>query len=314
MNIRIFLILAALCVLACADPFVTAIFKGEWSQKSNPTVFLKNASGFALGSKVYVGTGDTANVASGANTSQLWEYDVDLNSWERLADVPGSPNGRTRAVGFALKNRGYLGLGANITTTGPTYYNDLWEFNPMDTSWIQKSTFPGTLRKNAVVFIINDRAYIALGSGQFENFLSDMWMFNPDSNSWTRKADVPRDDNSESTQAFSVLGFGYVLIQEDLFQYDPQTNTWQNVGDRHPIGAKVAFSIGSFAYAGVSSSQTGNNYLIEEFDPMSKSWSAVTVWPGREPFDNNKMIALVSSGRVFVGLTSGDWWEFVPSQ
>ena len=57
------------------------------------------AVGFSIGSKGYLGTGD-----SGPYNKDFWEFDPLINSWTQKADFAGTA--RSYAVGFSIGAKG----------------------------------------------------------------------------------------------------------------------------------------------------------------------------------------------------------------
>ena len=82
----------------------------------------KEAVGFAIGTKGYIGTGVGGTIATPAYYSDFWEYDSAANTWTQKADfgVNDSPVTpalvRASAVGFAIGTKGYVGTGYDGTT------------------------------------------------------------------------------------------------------------------------------------------------------------------------------------------------------
>ena len=94
-----------------------------WSQKADfGGVARREAAGFSIGSKGYIGTG--AGAGSYNNTPDFWEWDTVTNVWTEKATYTGL--GYAGVVGFSVGNKGYLGLGANFASS----QQDFWEFDP----------------------------------------------------------------------------------------------------------------------------------------------------------------------------------------
>jgi N-acetylneuraminic acid mutarotase len=107
----------------------------EWNQATDTWTRKSDFGGggrsglvaFAIGGKGYAGTG--TGTASGINCYQdFWEWDPITDKWTQIISFGGLP--RAAAVGFAVGNRAYIGMG---TQYGP-YANfpkekDFWEFS-----------------------------------------------------------------------------------------------------------------------------------------------------------------------------------------
>ncbi|MEI7662632.1 MAG: T9SS type A sorting domain-containing protein [Bacteroidota bacterium] len=93
-----------------------------WTQKANVGgAGRQNAVGFSIGSKGYLGTGNTDPTL----VNDFWEYDPATNTWTQKAGFVGGP--WDGAVGFSIGTKGYLGSGVSIIS-GTT--NGFWEYNP----------------------------------------------------------------------------------------------------------------------------------------------------------------------------------------
>lgn len=80
-----------------------------------------NAVGFVMGNKGYLATGE-----NGANVKTTWEYDFTKDEWTQRTSFERQD--RNSAIAFAVKNRGFVGLGRNSTY----YYDNMDEFKPAD--------------------------------------------------------------------------------------------------------------------------------------------------------------------------------------
>ncbi len=94
-----------------------------WTQlPTMPTPGITEASGFAVGGKLYVGSGQY--LATGERLNNFWEFDPVTNQWKQINELPALE--RDDAIGFTIGNRGYLCTGTNGNNL-----QDLWEFNPV---------------------------------------------------------------------------------------------------------------------------------------------------------------------------------------
>jgi N-acetylneuraminic acid mutarotase len=126
----------------------------------------RDAVGFAIGTKIYVGTG---NDNSYNEDSDWWEYNTVSGLWAQKAMFAGVA--RSQAVGFAVDGKGYVGTGGIQDVT------DFWKYDPVTNAWNQIDDFPGQGRENSSTFVIGNKAYLAVGTSG-TNF-ADLWEFNP---------------------------------------------------------------------------------------------------------------------------------------
>src|SRR5665647_3079623 len=94
---------------------------------------------------------------------------------------------------------------------------------------------PGTGRASAVAFVIDNKAYVALGRTAVRSgSLIDCWQYDPTDSSWTQKADFPGIARVKATaavvngKAYVGLGFNIELgvyntdaCLKDFWMYDP---------------------------------------------------------------------------------------------
>ena len=152
-----------------------------WTKKSSISGSKRNeAMGFALNGKGYVCGG----IDNGSFESDFYEYDPGTGIWteknpiinasdEAFDDDYTSIKG-TGKVAFALNGKGYIATGGEGSAG-----NTVWEYDPVNDLWKQKTSFEGTGRVDAVVFVIGERAYITTGNSS-SYYFDDIWGFDPD--------------------------------------------------------------------------------------------------------------------------------------
>src|SRR6185295_19378684 len=128
--------------------------------------------------------------------------------WTQKASMAGGM--RYPAVGFSIGNKGYIGTGNN----SPTFYQDLWEYDPVANTWTQKANLPGAARSFACGFSSSSKGYIGLGQNP-GGYLLDFWEYDPASNSWTQIADFGGGARAFTPTGFSVGGYVYVGLGLD---------------------------------------------------------------------------------------------------
>ena len=111
----------------------------------------------------------TNNISS---FQDFWEYDPVSNVWTQKAGFGGSS--RYGATGFAIYNKGYVGLGIS----GFNLNNDLWQYDPVFDSWNQKANMPVQGLSGVNVFVLGNRAYILGGIDPTQNYSDELWEYN----------------------------------------------------------------------------------------------------------------------------------------
>lgn len=218
-----------------------------------------NAVGFCIGNKGYAGLGYNG----GSCPTDLWEYDPSLNYWIPKANLPA--DGRYTAIGFSIGNFGYIGQGQNNNLLG--YYKDFWQYDPSTDHWTQKRDFP-EVQRMGTAFSINTKGYVGIGNIS-SCYATVFYEYDPALDVWTSLADFPPGLRT-SAISFSIQGKGYVGTgldlhgpghgTNDLWKYDPQTNSWSQKAD-FPGGSRywaAAFVIGNLAYLGTGSNLSGS--------------------------------------------------------
>src|SRR5690606_30110728 len=167
------------------------------------------------------------------------------------------------------------GSGANSSKISET-----WEYRHDQDSWTRKADFPGPGRHDAAAFAIGNKGYVVAGRNTSDSFYDDLWIYNAPTDTWIQGPSLPGEARALAT-AFSVGGAGYVIgglrqnflpngLLNDVWRYDPQSNTWTSLGDFPgvPRVNAIAFVIDNKAYYGTGYN-AGSNYLEDfwEFDP-----------------------------------------------
>ena len=73
------------------------------------------------------------------------------NTWTKLNDV--GMGKRERATGFSIGSMGYVCGGMD---TAEVIHKDLWAYDPQNDTWSQKADLPGSARRDAISFVINN--------------------------------------------------------------------------------------------------------------------------------------------------------------
>lgn len=196
-----------------------------WVQKTSfPGSPRYGSAGFSIGNKGYIGCGNEGS-ATGPFTNEFWEFDPVSNSWTQKTNFPGNPRYGLTHMGWALGNKGYLGLGYD-----GSFYNDLYEYDPSNDTWTQKSNFPGTGRSYGVAFSTCYKYYA--GTGQNSGIpMNDIWKYNPGNDTWAQMANFG-GGNRWLMASFVIGSNGYCGTGYDFTNYynDWWMYTCENVG------------------------------------------------------------------------------------
>ncbi len=299
----------------------------SWIQKSNIGITGRfQAVGFSIGNRGYIGTGYDGS----SFKKDFWEYNPDAGAWSQKTDFAG--NARKGAVGFAIGNKGYIGTGTTAFL-GPDALrnNDFWEYDPANNLWIQRPSFGGTPRENAVGFSIGNKGYIGTGRDGyfFSSVRKDFWEYDPATQLWTQKLDFGGTAREYAT-GFSIGTAGYIgtglelATKKDFWEFNPgapgSPGTWTQKTDfdGSPRMSAVGFSIGAKGYLGTGRDNLGNHVKdFWEYDPATDSWVAKAAFEGTGR-DGSVGFSIGEKGFIGTGrLGSGysnDFWQYALQQ
>ncbi|ODS77654.1 MAG: hypothetical protein ABS46_17915 [Cytophagaceae bacterium SCN 52-12] len=250
------------------------------------------------------------------------EPDYIGNWYHKVGDFEGVARGR--AIGFALNNFGYVGLGYS---SNQERLRDFWEYNPQQRYWTQKAQFGGTARQDAVAFAIGSKAYV--GTGYDGDYKNDFWEYDPATNKWTEVTPLPTTSGSVGRQYATsfvldnkaYVGLGYDgNFRQDFYEYTPTATggTWNQITSF--IGGKrqgaSAFVLNGKAYVGFGRSNTG---IVQE-DLYEFNPGGTEVWVQKAdledyPRSNAVAVSLNDKGYIIGGITTTstkDVWEYDP--
>ena len=267
------------------------------------------ASSYVLNGEAFIIGGlDTDGFRRKIHKYKYWE-----NDWIESSSI-GGPNGgglnRGSACAFAINNKGYVCLGQGETNP---FFKDLWEYDPITDAWSQKADFIGTPRRQAVSFVIDQKAFV--GTGKDENgFCRDMFQYDPSTNSWIQMNDFGGTARKDAV-AFSMGAQAYIgtgddgVYRNDFWLYDAITDSWIPKANFPGTPRKGAVAWGQFPQGFICSGEDMNfEYKKDlwEYNYYSNSWQQRTDLPGN---GRTEAIAFVLNNVAFVG--SGYNGEFL---
>lgn len=254
------------------------------------------------------------------------------NTWTKKASFAGLK--RTRAIGFAIDNYGYLGMGED---TAEMTHNDLWRYDPGLDVWTQMMNLPGSTRRNASAVAVGSKGYVGLGADSSVSWmgtiLNDWWEYDPGTNNWTQKASYPGGYNVFNqtgtagvyfATAFSINDKAYICCGKmgsdfygtDLWEYDPNTDSWSRKadfpgGDRYQM---TGFGLEGKGYVGLGIDHDLFRKDWWQYDPNTDSWTEMSSLPGVERGAASSFV-LSQRGYIVFGSDGGykdELWEYNP--
>ncbi len=186
-----------------------------WTQKATFAGLPRyGAFGFSIGNYGYICAGGIG----GTTYNDLWQYDPIADAWTAKATFPGPSREETN--GFVIGTNAYM-VGGTMDGSTLNVLADLWEYNSITDSWLQKATMPGVARCDAAAFAICDKGYFVTGD---PCYCIDIWQYNAANDSWIQKtnfAGVGRDEPAY----FAIGTKGYLGLGQsnDFWEYTPDT-------------------------------------------------------------------------------------------
>ena len=336
----LFLTGSALFLLyACTKTGSSTTIVGNWINRFDfDGVGRTNGVSFVIGNFAYVTTGYGGAGNVGTNNDRLtdiWKYNVDNNSWTRMANLPDSA-ARSNAAGFATTTKGYIVGG--LAQDAITRMKDTWEFDPTANTWTKKTDFAGTARLDAVGFGIADVGYLATGFDG--NYLKDFYSFNPTGNAgagaWTQLQSFQGSKRRGASafvyqnKAYVVGGQDNTINPSDFWMFDPGTGNWTQKGaianvlsDTKDDGYTnivrayaTAFVMNGKGYFATGSG-SGLYKTIWEYDFTNDAWAQKTDFEGGARA-GALSFTVKDRGFLLTGTSStlyySDFWEFHPEE
>lgn len=271
------------CLLFMCTSGVTA--QTSWTQKASMSGKRYIASSFTIGQYAYVGTGYTATLST---LSDWWKYDPSTDSWSQIAS---SPVPYTSASTFTIDGKGYVAAGLASTSQ---FQTGTYMYDPVPNMWTTKTPLPGTPRFGSASFSIGSNGYVCCGNFGSSSgpFTDEVWAYDAVSDTWMQKADFPGAPRY-ACRGTSLHGYGYLFsgtngtgsspshFLADLWEYDPQTDSWAMQATPPTIGRSYASvcTLDNKVVVGCGVHSTGYRGDFFSFDPVSGQWNMMPSLP-----------------------------------
>jgi hypothetical protein len=130
---------------------------------------------FTVNNRGYVGIN-----RFGAGEIQFWEYNSVTNIWSNRTEYPSGAYSNWGC--FVVGNKAYLGLGFLQTGAAGAVSNKIWEYNPINDSWVNYHDCPKSLAVCAS-FSINNKGYVlGINTLYDEDNTKYLYQFDPTKN------------------------------------------------------------------------------------------------------------------------------------
>ena len=257
-------------------------FAQTWQQISNfPSSERDDGTNFTIGNIAYCGTGYTPWWST---CSDFYSFDMNSETW---STIPSLPNGKERqyATGFSNSAFGYILGGIN----GSNYLNDLWQYDPISTSWTEKTTPPFSGRSGTVNFVLINIVYIIGGRSATAIAIDEVWAYDLFNETWQQKNNLPFGSRWRASTT-TLNNEGYLLFGRDennrycneLFKYDPILDSWSQINTFPLIGRSYASLVSlEGELIVIAGMDTLGNYYNDmwQFIPSDFSWHELNSIP-----------------------------------
>ena len=159
----------------------------------------------------------------------------------------------------------------------------------VEKQWKKVAPLPGVERIAASSFALGNYFYVGLGRGRVSNAdkdLNDFYRYDLASDTWTKLPDFPGGPR-EFAKGFAINGKGYIAMGQnintipikyyDVWQFDPQSNSWTIDTTFSNIDESITTSSGLFA----TDTKAYILYFktLYEFDPTDYSLTQKAAFP-----------------------------------
>lgn len=259
------------------------------------------SSSFVLNNEAYI----VAGLDEDGFRRKMYSYSFFQDDWDEevaIGGVNGSGLNRGSACAFSIGLKAYVCLGQGQTNS---FFKDNWEYDLITQTWSQKSDFIGEARRQAVVFTIDNIAYVGTGIAA-SGLKKDMYSYDAATNTWTQLNDFGGTARKEAA-AFAMGAQGYIgtgddgVMRNDFWQYEPTTDTWIQKTNVPGLPRKGAVAWGIFPNGYICTGEDNSfNYSTDlwEYNYWLNSWEQRPSLPG--PGRSNA-VAFVLNGFGFVG-------------
>jgi len=288
----------------CVFDHTAANGMGSWQRlKDFPGPRRSHAVGFSINDFGYIGAGWDGDET---DMKDFWRFDPNTGEWTEVAPLPEMAYPRRGAIAFSLsvggEVYGYVGFGFFEVTNDKGYLLDLWQFDPkgktgeLDGRWTEVTGYGGWKREGALVFILDNKAYICTGKSS-NTSVYDFWVFDP--------------NNAESTWK----------QKKTMWDANPDEDYDDDyTGLPRSYGSAYVVSVSGQLRGHIVGGEGGNAVKNWEYDHDNDLWTQRTnFYNYRSGSSREGMVSFsFPDGKAFVGMGKAgssyfdDLWEFIP--
>lgn len=266
--------------------------------------------------KLYIFGGD-----DGSFRNDLWEYDIDSDTYTNLAPS-GPPSARRNCFMVSSGDGNLYMYGGN----DGAYNSETWKYNIALNTWTNLSPgSPPTAREAHRMAYVDGNIYMF--GGYNGSPLGDTWVYNILNNTWTNlnpaTAPAARFVHGMQTQGGKVYLYGGLIAtgQNDTWVYDIDANNWTNLNPTaNPTTGRYYFAMSSYdhdLYIFGGYAPTGTDQ-IWKYSISGNRWQQLT--PTTTPGNRYRLSMSQSGGDLYifggrdtVGTFYNDLWKLSAS-
>jgi N-acetylneuraminic acid mutarotase len=239
-------------------------------------------------------------------------------TWTQIADMLLPV--RCQAVAFSIGPFGYA-AGGQESLSPPDFKvrKDFLRYDPGTNTWSSLPDLPQPITE-AIVFTIGGKAFLTTGRDSLESLPIDkIYVWDTTTGIWEVQGILPESLKRIRAVGFSIGNKGYLAtglsagknqVLNDLWEYDPETDSWTEKASFPGSGRYDAtcFVVEGKAYItnGATANPASNTSDMWAYDPVSDSWEQRASFPGGAT--RNGAVGLSSGQRGFIaGGISGDY-------
>ena len=274
--------------------------------------------------------------------NDLWFYYPVTNTWiEQFTSSTPAERSRHSMVWDPVDQKIIMFGGYG---NADSFYNDLWWYDPIENNWTEKKTnglqdSPSLRQKHSMVWDpIRQKVIMFGGSGPSISYKSDVWWYDPVINNWEYKL-LPSLPLGTATHSMvwddvgqKVIMFGggenYLVYKNDLWWYEPISNSWFELIVNNAPGSPSARHKHSMVWDSVGqkiimfggNTAAGYKNDLWWYDPISNTWTEKIAngAPGSPParYGHSMVWDPVGQRVIMFGGNDGtyknDWWWYDP--
>ncbi len=267
-----------------------------------------SAVAFVIGEWAYVGTGYVPAFGNGAGVTRDRAYFNDFYrfnmrtkqwdaNWSSKMMVNGAEvEGRRDAVAFSDGEYGYVGTGYGENNR---VFKDFYRFDPNTNTWTE-IPFEGESRFGGTVFIVNNAAYVCLGSksvGTSSSYATDVVKFDFATKTWekmfnslTDKPGVKQDKDydriprvyavsfvsnaGKDGEEYAYIATGSGRNARTVWKYNHKKDQWHQMEDLSNMTSALLMGVG-FTYKGYGYYTTGGAGIDKSDNLNTETWKFI---------------------------------------